>query len=130
MVTYGKSASWAALAALLLASGCAAVDGPPPGRIGSNSTSPGIEGRWMDGSGAGITNFSGGRFETHAADSGQLLSEGVYNFRGGSLVEISGNSIIRQRPVSFNCSIAAANQLNCTSATGEQFIMTRVTGSV
>ncbi len=85
----------------------------------------GIEGAWVDQAGTGVTNFSNGRFETFATDSGQKLSEGTYQFRDQVLVEITGISIIRQSPVAFNCSIASINQLNCTASSGQQFVLTR-----
>ncbi len=90
----------------------------------------GIEGNWIDQAGTGITSFFGGRFETVATDSGQKLSEGTFQYRDQVLVEITGISIIRQSPVAFNCSIAGPTQLNCTAASGQQFVLTRYNGVV
>ena len=85
----------------------------------------GVEGAWVDQAGTGVTNFNAGRFETFATDSGQKLSEGGYVMRSPQLIEISGTSIIRQSPIAFNCAVAGTTQLNCTSSSGQQFILTR-----
>lgn len=113
------------VAALALA-GCqmAPREAPPTGPIAAAPTGN-IEGSWIDEAGTGLTTFSNGRFQTVATDSGERLSEGSYTFRDMNLVEINGQSIIRQSAISFNCAIATPEQLNCTSAAGQQFILRR-----
>jgi hypothetical protein len=88
----------------------------------------GIEGAWIDQQGTGVTNFTAGRFETYATDTGEKLSEGTYTMRDATLAEINGFSLARQAPVAFNCALASTVQLNCTSSTGQQFVLTRRTG--
>ena len=38
---------------------------------------------------------------------------------------ITGTSLIRQTGISFNCLLVSTSQLNCTSATGQNFVLTR-----
>jgi hypothetical protein len=129
MKNAGILAGVAVLSAAVFVAGCTGMGPrrPLPG-VTPAPTPQGIEGNWIDQAGTGITRFFGGRFETVATDSGQKLSEGTYQHRDQVLVEISGISIIRQSPVAFNCAIAATDQLNCTAASGQQFVLTRYNG--
>ena len=85
----------------------------------------GVEGAWIDAQGTGLSTFSGGVFQTVATDTGQKLSEGSYVLSGRDAVQISGTSLIRQSPISFNCLMVSTSQLNCTSSAGQQFVLTR-----
>lgn len=85
----------------------------------------GVEGSWIDAQGTGLSTLSGGNFQTVATDTGQKLSEGSYIVTGATSVEINGTSLIRQSPISFNCLLVSTNQLNCTSASGQNFVLTR-----
>ena len=38
---------------------------------------------------------------------------------GATSVEITGTSLIRQTPISFNCLLVSTNQLNCTAGRQE-----------
>nr|MBA3447498.1 hypothetical protein [Pseudaminobacter sp.] len=53
------------------------------------------------------------------------LADGSYQMVDARTVSISVKSLIRQTTTSVNCSMAATNQLNCTSSTGQQFVLTR-----
>lgn len=85
----------------------------------------GVEGSWIDAQGTGVSTFSGGRFQTVATDTGQKLADGSYSLTGSTSVEITGTSLIRQSPISFNCLMVSTSQLNCTSAAGQNFVLTR-----
>ena len=85
----------------------------------------GIEGSWIDAQGTGLSTLSGGVFSTVATDTGQKLAEGSYVANGATSVQINGTSLIRQSPISFNCLLISTSQLNCTSAQGQQFVLTR-----
>jgi hypothetical protein len=123
----GRFGAAAGLAFLVGVAGCTTGGYRQPGPIAVAPQS-GVEGSWIDQQGTGVTNFTGGRFETFAADTLQKLSECSYVTRPDGVVEISGISIIRQSPIAFNCAVAAPTQLNCTSSTGQQFVLTRRTG--
>ena len=56
---------------------------------------------------------------------GQKLADGSYRLTGATSVEITGTSLIRQTGISFNCLLVSTSQLNCTSATGQNFVLTR-----
>lgn len=115
-------------AVILVAAGalaaCTTSPPPPPGAGGGIARS-GVEGSWVDAQGTGLSTFSGGVFQTVATDTGQKLSDGSYRMTGPTSVEISGTSLIRQSPISFNCLMISTSQLNCTSATGQNFVLTR-----
>jgi hypothetical protein len=116
------SAGLAAAAALALAGCMSGGPGEPP--IGSAPRS-GVDGSWVDAQGTGISTFSAGRFQTVATDTGQKLADGSYRMTGATSVEISGTSLIRQSPIGFNCLLVSTNQLNCTSSSGQNFVLSR-----
>jgi hypothetical protein len=72
-----------------------------------------------------LSTLNAGTFQTVATDTGQKLSDGTYTLTGPTSVEITGTSLIRQSPISFNCLLVSTSQLNCTSAAGQNFVLTR-----
>jgi hypothetical protein len=85
----------------------------------------GIEGEWQSTDGVATSRFFGGQFETIANDTGNRISEGSYQRRGDDVYEISGQSLLRQAPISFNCIMTTESQLNCTAAAGNRFSLVR-----
>ncbi|MDH6233484.1 hypothetical protein M2281_004095 [Mesorhizobium soli] len=85
----------------------------------------GVEGEWLSTDGVAVSRFSGGAFETNALDTGNKLADGSYRMVDARNVEITMRSLIRQTTSNVNCALATANQLNCTSSSGQQFVMTR-----
>ena len=109
-----------ALATMLAACATSGPDQPPM------AASPkGVEGSWIDAQGTGLSTFTGGTFTTVATDTGQKLADGSYTMTGATSVEINGTSLIRQAPVAFNCLMISTSQLNCTSSSGQNFVLTR-----
>ena len=115
------SAGFAAAAAAALA-GCTT---PGPAEPPIAAAPKGVEGSWIDAQGTGLSTLSGGRFQTVATDTGQKLADGSYTMTGSTSVEIHGTSLIRQSPIAFNCLLVSTSQLNCTSSTGQNFVLTR-----
>jgi len=112
----------AGLAVVALAACSTTGPGEPP-----QVAAKGVEGSWIDAQGTGLSTLSAGRFQTVATDTGQKLADGSYTLTGATSVEITGTSLIRQSPISFNCLLVSTSQLNCTSATGQNFVLTRRT---
>ncbi|GAA2829235.1 hypothetical protein EDC40_102196 [Aminobacter aminovorans] len=128
MTTSRKIASAGVLALLAAAiAGCSTSGGGSSGGGGMRPAPSGVEGAWLDAKGTGLSTFAGGSFQTVATDTGQKLSDGTYILTGANSVQINGTSLIRQSPISFNCLLISANQLNCTSSAGQQFTLTRRT---
>ena len=120
-----------AATAIVAIAGCQAM----PQQVSRPSPAPqqpapqnGIEGNWIDEQGTGQTIFGNGSFRTVATDTGQTLSQGNYSMRDGS-VQISGQSLIRDAPIRFNCSMANPSQLNCTSENNQRFVLRRDSGT-
>lgn len=112
------------LATLTALGGCQMMDSrPAPVAV----QQAGVDGDWISADGIAISRFNGGRFETVATDTGNRLSEGSYSYADARTIQISGMSVIRQTPVAFNCAIATPNQLNCTGADGNRFVLVRRT---
>lgn len=116
------SAGIVAAAAVALAACTTAGPGGP-----SLATRNAVEGSWIDAQGTGLSTFAAGSFNTVATDTGQKLADGSYTMTGGTSVAINGTSLIRQTPISFNCLLISTSQLNCTSASGQNFVLTRRT---
>ncbi|AMS40962.1 hypothetical protein N7E70_009980 [Aminobacter sp. NyZ550] len=128
MTTSRKIASAGVLALLAAAiAGCSTSGGGSSGGGGVRPAPTGVEGAWLDAKGTGLSTFAAGSFQTVATDTGQKLSDGTYILTGANSVQINGTSLIRQSPISFNCLLISANQLNCTSSAGQQFTLTRRT---
>jgi len=115
-----SAAAIAATAAIL--AGCVS-SGPGGGPLAA--TPQGVEGEWMSTDGVAVSRFAGGTFQTNALDTGNKLAEGSYRMADNRNVEITMRSLIRQTTSNVNCSMVAANQLNCTSSGGQQFVLTR-----
>jgi hypothetical protein len=97
-----------------------------PGGSGPIATAPrGVEGDWLSTDGVAVSSFSGGIFQTNALDTGNKLADGSYRMADARTVEITMRSLIRQTTTNVNCLMATASQLNCTSASGQQFVLTR-----
>ncbi|MET0940069.1 MAG: hypothetical protein ABWY13_01775 [Mesorhizobium sp.] len=109
------------IAAVAFLAGCMS-GGPGGGPFGG---ARGVEGEWLSTDGVAVSRFNGGVFETVATDTGNKLANGSYQMVDARTVTINGTSLIRQSPISFNCSMATSSQLNCTSSTGQQFVLTR-----
>ncbi|ADV11042.1 hypothetical protein AB0V79_14000 [Mesorhizobium ciceri] len=109
-----------AIAAMLAACATSGPDQPPMA-----AAPKGVEGSWIDAKGTGLSTFTGGTFTTVATDTGQKLADGSYTMTGATSVQINGTSLIRQTAVSFNCLMVSTSQLNCTSSSGQNFVLTR-----
>lgn len=110
------------LAAALLA-GC--VSDGPGGGGGIRARQTGVEGEWISSDGVAVSRFSGGIFETVATDTGNKLADGNYRMANERTVDITVVSLIRQTTTNVTCALATPNQLNCTSSSGQTFILTR-----
>lgn len=125
-----KGTAAASLAVIL--AGCQAM-GPPPMRSPASppptAQTMNIDGEWLSTDGVATSRFSGGRFETFANDTGNTISEGSYERRGENTYQVSGQSLLRQAPISFNCMMITPTQLNCTAAAGNQFSLVRRQGT-
>ncbi|MEP9389780.1 hypothetical protein [Mesorhizobium sp. KR9-304] len=90
----------------------------------------GIEGTWIDAQGTGLSTLSGGQFTSTFVGTGESLASGTYVLTSPTDVHITGISKVRQsrgQPpgIEFNCRLASASQLNCTSKEGTNFVLTR-----
>jgi hypothetical protein len=112
-----------AIAASMILAGC--MTGGGGGGGSARPVQTGVEGTWIDAQGTGLSTIAGGIFTTVATDTGQKLAEGSYMQTTQTSVQITGTSLIRQSPISFNCLLVSSSQLNCTSSGGQQFVLTR-----
>src|SRR5262245_7277909 len=90
------------IAAVAFLAGCMS-GGPGGGPFGG---AQGVEGEWLSSDGVAVSRFNGGAFDTVATDTGNKLANGSYQMVDARTVSINGTSLIRQTPISFNCSLA------------------------
>lgn len=102
----------------------ACVSSPPGGGPVANAPT-GVEGEWISTDGVAISRFNAGVFETVATDTGSKLADGSYRMVDPRTVEITVVSRIRQTTSAVNCAMVGTGQLNCTSSSGQQFVLTR-----
>jgi hypothetical protein len=114
------SAGIAAATAVALAACTTSGPGGPP-----IAAATGVEGSWLNAEGNAVSTLNGGNFTTVSAETGEKFADGSYTKTGNTSVAINGTSLIRQQPISFNCLLVSTSQLNCTSATGQNFVLTR-----
>ena len=113
-----------ALAALAALAGCQ-TQGMGPGAGPVVATPSGVEGDWLSTDGVALSRFTGGTFETLATDTNNKLSQGTYRYTDNRTVAIDVTSIIRQTQSTVNCALVTPQQLNCTSSSGQQFVLVR-----
>ena len=89
------------------------------------ATPSGVEGDWLSTDGVALSRFTGGTFETLATDTNNKLSQGTYRYTDNRTVAIDVTSIIRQTQSTVNCALVTPQQLNCTSSSGQQFVLVR-----
>jgi hypothetical protein len=123
-MTVRSISTGALLAALTALYGCQMTPRQAPVAVAATQPS-GVEGEWVSTDGVAISRFTGGAFETVATDTGNRLANGTYRYSDGKTVAISVTSLIRQTTSSVNCAMVTASQLNCTSSSGQQFVLTR-----
>jgi hypothetical protein len=109
-----------ALATMIAACTTGGSNGPP-----IESQPRGVEGSWLNAEGNAVSTLNGGKFSTVSAQTGEKFADGSYVKNGATSVEINGTSLIRQQTIAFNCLLVSINQLNCTSAAGQNFVLTR-----
>ena len=112
-------ATGAALAAATALAGC---------MTGGGTTTPveaAVEGSWISTDGVAVSTFSGGVFETKATDTGNQLADGSYRMADAQSVQITVVSKIRKTTTNVDCTLANPSQLNCTSSSGSNFVLTR-----
>lgn len=83
-----------------------------------------VEGQWTDPNGI-VSTFQAGAFSTRTTDTNQLLASGSYASTGDKMVQINMTSLVRNTQSRVNCALVTANQLNCTTETGQQFSLAR-----
>lgn len=111
--------------ALALLAGCQ-TGGPVGGGGGPVAArQTGVEGEWISTDGVAISRFNAGTMETVATDTGNRLAAGSYRFIDQRTVEVTLTSLIRQTTSTANCALVSTTQLNCTSSTGQQFVLVR-----
>ena len=112
------------VAAVALA-GLAACTTSGPNEPPMAAAPKGVEGSWIDGTGKALSTFNGGKYKTVSAETGEPFAEGTYTMTGATSLEITGTSLIRKTQINTNCLLVSITQLNCTSASGQNFVLTR-----
>jgi hypothetical protein len=113
-----------ALAGATLAAGCTTTGGGG----GTEAKAPAptyFDGAWMSTDGIAESRFAGGVFTTVATENGNRLADGSYVLTDQRTAQITVKSLIRNTTSNVTCLAATESQLNCTSSSGQTFILNR-----
>ncbi|WP_274627817.1 hypothetical protein [Arvimicrobium flavum] len=116
------SAGATALLAVLLA-GC--MSGTPSGRPPTGAQTSGVDGDWVGTDGVAISSLNQGQFASRSMATGETLTTGSYTFRDQRTIDLDFFSVKSQQSTRATCILVDLNQMNCTLATGTQFVLTR-----
>ncbi|WP_085738343.1 hypothetical protein [Rhizobium sp. CIAT894] len=84
-----------------------------------------VEGAWSDANGLTST-FTSGQFVTRTNDgTNTQMASGTYTTGPDGIIQINLYSNIKRTSSLVNCALIGSNQLNCTTATGSQFTLSR-----
>jgi len=84
-----------------------------------------VEGAWADANGLTST-FTGGQFVTRTNDgTNTQMASGTYTTTPDGIIQINLYSNIKRTSSLVNCALIGSTQLNCTTATGSQFTLSR-----
>ncbi|MVO97267.1 hypothetical protein ELI38_18820 [Rhizobium leguminosarum] len=84
-----------------------------------------VEGAWADANGLTST-FTSGQFVTRTNDgTNTQMASGTYTTTPDGIIQINLYSNIKRTNSLVNCALIGSTQLNCTTATGSQFTLSR-----
>ena len=84
-----------------------------------------VEGEWTDANGLTST-FTGGQFVTRTSDgTNTQMASGTYTVGADQIIQINLYSNVKKTSSLVNCALIGPSQLNCTTATGSQFTLSR-----
>ncbi len=97
---------------------------PPPREV---AASP-FEGDWIGTDGVALSSLRGGKFTSTSLKTGETLTSGTYAMRGANLIDLDFFSQKTGNNTKATCLLANRDQMNCTLASGTQFILSRKMG--
>lgn len=110
-----------AVCGALLAACTSSPGGRPP--IGSATT--GVEGDWVGTDGVAVSSLRAGQFSSRSLATGETLTNGTYMFRDSKTIDLDFFSVRTNQNTKATCLLVDQNQMNCTLATGTQFVLNR-----
>jgi hypothetical protein len=111
--------------ATLCAAFLAGCMGSPGGRPPLGGAQSGFEGEWVGTDGVAVSSLQGGKFSSRSLATGETLTNGTYTMRDPKTIDLDFFSVRTNQNTKATCLLADVNQMNCTLATGTQFILTR-----
>ncbi|MCB1468520.1 MAG: hypothetical protein M9944_05155 [Rhizobiaceae bacterium] len=113
----------ALLAGMLAACTSGTPDGGRRPPMGPQAT--GVEGDWVGTDGVAVSSLRGGSFSSRSQATGEALTNGTYAFRDARTIDLDFFSIRTSQNTKATCILVDVNQMNCTLASGTQFVLTR-----
>ncbi|UVD56085.1 hypothetical protein NE852_18675 [Rhizobium sp. Pop5] len=99
--------------------------GPRPLPVATAPAPTGVEGAWTDANGLTST-FTSGQFVTRTSDgTNTQMASGTYTTSPDGIIQINLYSNVKRTTSLVNCALIGPSQLNCTTATGSQFTLSR-----
>ena len=111
--------------ALCAASLAACMSSGPTDRPPTGAARSGVDGEWVGTDGVAVSSLNNGAFASRSAKTGETLTNGTYTFRDAKTIDLNFFSVKSQQSTQATCLLVDQNQMNCTLASGTQFVLTR-----
>lgn len=85
----------------------------------------GVDGDWVGTDGVAVSTLRGGQFSSRSLATGETLTNGTYVARDQRTIDLDFFSVRTNQNTKATCILVDVNQMNCTLATGTQFVLTR-----
>lgn len=118
-----KAASAASVAVLAALAACQSGGGPSP--VASPVPQSPFEGEWVGTDGVAVSTLHGGTFSSRSVQTGETLTNGTYKVRDPSTIDLDFYSVKSQQRTTAACLLVNPGQMNCTLASGTQFVLNR-----
>ncbi len=85
----------------------------------------GVEGDWVGTDGVAVSTLRGGQFSSRSLATGEALTNGTYVTRDPRTIDLDFFSVRTSQNTKATCILVDLNRMNCTLASGTQFVLTR-----
>jgi len=117
-----------AVSVLLLSAlgGCQQIGVPAPEpEVAFPYRARGVDGDWIGADDVAVSSLHQGRFESRSLKTGERLTSGNYSYSDPRTITLSFYSVKSRRQTAATCLLVDADRMNCTLASGQQFVLNR-----
>lgn len=120
-----KLACAASILSLTALAGCQQVGLLPPEPVAVSRQPQGVEGEWIGTDGVAVSSLHEGKFQSRSTRTGEMLTGGSYSYQDPRTISLTFFSVKTKRQTAATCMLVGPDQMNCTLASGTQFVLDR-----